>query len=60
MLLSVIIPCFNEEAVLRATHERLTSVLSGMDQRYELIFIDDGSRDNTQQILAELQLFDPH
>lgn len=60
MLLSVIIPCFNEEAVLRATHERLTIVLSGMNQDYELIFIDDGSRDNTQQILAELQLFDPH
>ena len=27
MLLSIIIPCFNEEPVLRATHERLTSVL---------------------------------
>ena len=31
MLLSVIIPCFNEEPVLRATHERLTSVLTEMD-----------------------------
>ncbi len=31
MLLSVIIPCYNEEAVLRATHERLTSVLKGMN-----------------------------
>ena len=60
MLLSVIIPCYNEEAVLRTTHERLTSVLSGMDVPYELIFIDDGSRDNTTQILTELQLFDPH
>lgn len=60
MLLSVIIPCYNEEAVLRTTHERLTSVLSGMDAPYELIFIDDGSRDNTPQILTELQLFDPH
>lgn len=60
MLLSVIIPCYNEEAVLRATHERLTSVLSGMNEDYELVFVDDGSRDNTQQILAELQLFDPH
>ena len=60
MLLSVIIPCFNEEAVLRATHERLTSVLRGMDNDYELIFVDDGSRDDTPQILTELQLFDPH
>jgi dolichol-phosphate mannosyltransferase len=61
MLISVIIPCFNEETVIRATHERLTSVLrslSGFD--YELIFVNDGSRDHTQEILAELQLFDAH
>ena len=31
-----------------------------MDARYELIFVDDGSRDGTRQILTELQLFDPH
>ena len=61
MLLSVVIPCYNEEAVLRATHERLTTVLSGIDGfDYELIFVNDGSRDQTQRILAELQLLDPH
>ena len=60
MLLSIIIPCYNEEPVLRATHERLTSVLRGMSGvDYELIFVNDGSRDRTQEILAELQLFDP-
>jgi dolichol-phosphate mannosyltransferase len=59
MLLSVIIPCYNEEAVLRTTHERLSSVLKEMNVDYELIFINDGSRDRTQEILAELQLFDP-
>ena len=60
MLLSVIIPCFNEEAVLPATHERLTRVLREMQDDYELIFVNDGSRDDTQQILTELQLFDQH
>jgi polyisoprenyl-phosphate glycosyltransferase len=60
MLLSVIIPCYNEEPVLRATHERLTNVLRGMNGvDYELIFVNDGSGDRTQDILAELQLFDP-
>jgi glycosyltransferase involved in cell wall biosynthesis len=58
MLLSVIIPCYNEEAVLRATHERLTSVVKGMNVDYELIYINDGSRDRTQELLAELQTFD--
>jgi len=60
MLLSVIIPCYNEEAVLRATYERLTNVLGEINEDYELVFVDDGSRDATQQILIELQLFDPH
>jgi dolichol-phosphate mannosyltransferase len=59
MLLSVIIPCYNEEAVLRATHERLTNVMKGMNVDYELIFVNDGSRDRTQELLAELQTFDP-
>ena len=60
MLLSVIVPCYNEQDVLRATHERLTSVLAGMSLDYELVFVNDGSRDNTQLILIELQLIDPH
>jgi polyisoprenyl-phosphate glycosyltransferase len=60
MLLSVIIPSYNEEAVLRTTHDRLTTVLAGMNVDYELIFVNDGSRDRTQEILAGLQVFDPH
>ena len=59
-LLSVVIPCFNEELVLRAAHERLTQAVSAIDDfGYELIFIDDGSRDRTFDILAELQTHDP-
>ena len=61
MLLSVVVPCYNEQDVLRATHERLTSVLAGMSTLdYELIFVNDGSHDNTQSILIQLQLIDPH
>jgi glycosyltransferase involved in cell wall biosynthesis len=61
MLLSIIVPCYNEEAVLLATHERLTSVLSRMDDvEFEIIYIDDGSRDQTPQLLTKLQASDPH
>lgn len=61
MLLSVVIPCYNEQEVLRATHERLTGVLAGLSTLdYELIFVNDGSRDDTQPILMQLQLVDPH
>jgi len=61
MLLSVIVPCYNEELVLKATYERLSSVLCAMsDLTYELIFVNDGSQDQTQQILKDLRLRDPH
>lgn len=56
MLLSVIIPCFNEEIVIRETHSRLTNVLDGLPNlEYELIYVDDGSKDQTPLILGELQ-----
>lgn len=61
MLLSIIIPCYNEDAVLRATHDRLTKVLRELeDLDYELIFVNDGSADETQQILTQLHRHDPH
>ena len=60
-LLSVVIPCFNEELVLRATHERLSQAVSAIEGfEYELIFVDDGSRDQTFEILAEIQSHDSH
>jgi dolichol-phosphate mannosyltransferase len=60
-LLSVVIPCFNEELVLRAAHERLSQAVSAIERfDYELIFVDDGSRDATFEILAEIQARDPH
>lgn len=60
MLLSVIVPCYNEEAVLPTTHERLSGALAALaDLDLELIYVDDGSTDNTFQWLAQLQATDP-
>jgi dolichol-phosphate mannosyltransferase len=59
MLLSIIVPCYNEDAVLLATHERLTSVLGRIDDvEFEIIYIDDGSRDQTPELLTQLQAGD--
>jgi polyisoprenyl-phosphate glycosyltransferase len=54
-LLSVVIPCMNEEPVIRETARRLVSVLGAPDFEFELIFVDDGSKDRTPEILRELQ-----
>ncbi|NLJ82421.1 MAG: glycosyltransferase family 2 protein [Bacteroidales bacterium] len=54
MLVSVIIPCYNEELVIQESYKRLTSVMDGLEHTYELIFINDGSRDKTYEILHQL------
>lgn len=54
MLLSVIVPCYNEELVVRESYRRLTDVLRQTNMDYELIFINDGSKDQTFSILKEL------
>lgn len=53
--LSVIIPCYNEEEVLGECQRRLGSVLDGMGVTYEIVYVDDGSRDNTWLQLRTMQ-----
>lgn len=57
--LSVVIPVFNEEEVLRAFHRRLVAVLSVIEGGWEIIYVDDGSTDATGLILKELQTVEP-
>jgi dolichol-phosphate mannosyltransferase len=52
--LSIIIPAYNEADNLEVLHKRLSDVLCALDHTYEIIFIDDGSQDRTQEILAVL------
>ena len=57
--LSVVMPCFDEEAVIRKTHGRLVAVLEAVPELdFELIYVDDGSRDTSLNILRELQCDD--
>jgi dolichol-phosphate mannosyltransferase len=51
-LLSVVIPCHNEADVIDATHARLSEVLPTTGMDYEVVYVDDGSRDTT---LAKLE-----
>ncbi len=50
--LSVIVPCYNEEAVLPAFYDEITKVAAGCSNYdFEFLFVNDGSRDNTQNII---------
>jgi dolichol-phosphate mannosyltransferase len=51
--LSVVIPVFEEEDVLPLLIERLTRVLDGMNLTSEVIFVDDGSDDDTLDLIAQ-------
>jgi undecaprenyl-phosphate 4-deoxy-4-formamido-L-arabinose transferase len=51
--LSVVIPVFNEEAGLQALFERLYPALDALKLAYEVIFVDDGSRDRSAALLRE-------
>lgn len=57
-LLSVVIPCFDEEDVLPRLFERLQKVAVDWGCAYEVILVDDGSRDRTWEILCELHAKD--
>src|ERR1051326_6338081 len=57
--LTVIVPCFNEEVVLPETARRLTASLEQIGCSFEIIFVDDGSRDGTPQVLTGLHTVDP-
>ena len=51
---SVVIPVYNEEAVIQETCCRLTKVMETVDAPYELLFVNDGSRDRTGEIITAL------
>jgi glucosyltransferase len=58
MLLSIVVPCFNEEETIDLYYEAAVPVLADMGMAYELIFVDDGSKDGT---LAKAKaLYDAH
>ena len=57
--LTVVIAAFNEEASLPEMHRRLGVVLDGLDAQASVLYVDDGSRDGTWQVLQTLAADDP-
>lgn len=58
VFISVVVPMYNESANIDAFYTRMTRVLAQLNKSYEIICINDGSRDNTLELLKGLNLKD--
>jgi undecaprenyl-phosphate 4-deoxy-4-formamido-L-arabinose transferase len=57
--LSVVVPVYNEEENLADLHRRIAATLSPLGRTWEVILVDDGSRDRSSQVMDRLQSEDP-
>lgn len=51
--ISIVVPCYNEEEVLKIFYEKITEISAKVNAEFEYIFIDDGSVDKTIELLKE-------
>ena len=54
MLLSIIVPCYNEGESIKYTYQEIKKVVNNISIQHEIVFINDGSKDNTLQILKNI------
>lgn len=57
--ISVIVPLYNEEEIVHELYRRVTAALEEMELRYELVLVNDGSTDTTEDLLRDLGIADP-
>lgn len=53
-MISVVVPLYNEEEVINESYKRIKAVMDSSGEEYELLFIDDGSRDATADLTREI------
>jgi glycosyltransferase involved in cell wall biosynthesis len=56
---SIVVPFYNEQASVVPLYTKLTAVMGALGEAYELVFVDDGSRDNTFKVLGDIYEHDP-
>lgn len=57
--ISIVVPLYNEQGVVDELYRRLKTVLDGLKRTYEIVFVDDGSSDNTLSLAVKLAKADP-
>ena len=59
-MISIVTPVYNEEDNVVFFHDEVTKVMEGLGMDYELIYVNDGSRDKTDLLIHQLAAHDPH
>jgi len=59
-MISVVVPIFNEEEILSLLHDTLSRAMAEVDEEWEVVYVNDGSKDTSLSILAALHSTDPH
>jgi dolichol-phosphate mannosyltransferase len=54
-MLSVVVPIYNEEENITAFHSAIRSVMEGMEEHWEVVYVNDGSRDKSLSLLLDIQ-----
>ena len=54
-IISIVLPVFNEEAILKELHQKLSEVISRRPERFEIIFVNDGSVDESLAVLLDIR-----
>lgn len=57
---SIVVPVYDEEANIEEVYSRTNAVLSSLNLPYEIIFVDDGSKDSTCRVIKDIQVKDNH
>ncbi len=59
-MISLVIPIYNEEEILHLLHNSVASAMSNVDDAWEVVYVNDGSKDTSLKLLREMQTEDPH
>lgn len=59
-MISVVVPIFNEEELIPKFHEAVANALHGVGEEWEAVYVNDGSKDSSLDLLRDLQALDPN
>ena len=59
-MISVVVPIFNEEENINLFHDAVADALMDIGEEWEVVYVNDGSRDSSLDLLRGLQEADPH